>query len=432
MRSSLERSWVLITILIISIGGALSIGHPLFFNLAYLFGAILLLSFSWSWLNLHWIRVTRQTRANQVQVGGFIEERLMLKNTGPLPKLWVELKDESDLPLHRASRVVSNLRAKQQQSWHVRTPCYRRGRFTLGPVTLFTGDPFGLFPLKKELPRNFTTHVVVYPMAVDIPGFQPPVGEQIGGEALRRRTHYVTTNVSGVRDYVFGDSFNRIHWPSTARTGRLVVKEFELDPVADIWIFLDMERRVQAGPTYDEIPLPRMPEVHWEKLPEFKLPPSTEEYGIATAASLSKHFLRQNRNVGLITYADAFHRNMAQSDRGERQLTRIYEMLAVTQAEGTISLGQVLAAETLALSRNTTVLIVTPSVDLDWVAAARNLSSRGVRVTAIVIDPGSFDMPYNSVEVEIELTASHIPHYVVHNGDRLEQALTNVRSARRR
>lgn len=429
---SLERSWVLITILIISIGGALAIGHPLFFNLAYLFGAILVLSFLWSWLNLHWVRVTRQTRANQVQVGGFIEERLMLRNTGPLPKLWVELKDESDLPLHRASRVVSNLRAKEQQSWHVRTPCYRRGRFTLGPVSLFTGDPFGLFPLKKELPRNFTTHVVVYPMTVDLPGFQPPVGEQIGGEALRRRTHYVTTNVSGVRDYVFGDSFNRIHWPSTARTGRLVVKEFELDPVADIWIFLDMERRVQAGPPYDQIPLPKMPEVHWEKLPEFELPPSTEEYGVAVAASLSKHFLRQNRNVGLITYADTYHRNLAQSDRGERQLTRIYEMLAVTQAHGTIPLGQVLAAETLALSRSTTVLIVTPSIDLDWVAAARNLSSRGVRVTAIVIDPESFDMPYNSVEVEIELTASHVPHYILRRGDRLEHALSNVRSTKRR
>jgi hypothetical protein len=51
-----------------------------------------------------------------------------------------------------------------------------------------------------------------------------------GGEALRRRTHYVTTNASGVRDYAPGDSFSRIHWRSTARRNRLIVKEFELDP----------------------------------------------------------------------------------------------------------------------------------------------------------------------------------------------------------
>jgi uncharacterized protein (DUF58 family) len=43
-----------------------------------------------------------------------------------------------------------------------------------------------------------------------------------------------------VRDYEPGDSFSRIHWRSTARRDRLVVKEFELDPLADIWIVPDM------------------------------------------------------------------------------------------------------------------------------------------------------------------------------------------------
>ncbi len=427
---SLERSWVVFIMWLASLVGVLSVGQPLFFNLFYLFGAILLLSYLWAWLNVHWVRVTRQTHSRQVQVSKFFEERFILENTGPIPKLWIELKDNSDLPSHRASRVISNLGGKRQQSWHVRTPCYQRGRFTLGPISLYSSDPFGLFLLKKELPRSFTSHVVVYPMAVDLPAFQPLVGEQTGGEVTHRRTHYVTTNVSGIRNYVSGDSFNRIHWPSTARTGQLMVKEFELDPVADVWIFLDMEKRVQAGLRYAEIPPPVLPEVHWEKLPSFKLAPSTEEYGIAIAASLSKHFLDQNRAVGLITYANAYHREIAQSDRGERQLTRIYEMLAVTQAQGSIPLVEVLAAEAMRLSRNTTVMIVTPAIDPEWVAAARHLIDRGVRATAIVIDPGSFGMPYSSLETEIELTASYVPHYVVHQDDPLEQALANTRSAR--
>ncbi len=429
---SLERSWVLTLIFLGSIIGVLGTGHQIFFTLAYLAGAILVLSFAWAWINVHWVKVTRHVRTQHVQVGGFVEERLIVKNTGPLPKLWLELKDHSGLPLHKASRVVSNLGSKRQQSWPVRTPCYRRGRFTLGPISLSSGDPFGLFPLTKELPSNFTFNVVVYPAAVDLPAFQPPVGQQIGGDALRRRTHYVTTNVSGVREYVSGDSFNRIHWPSTARTGRIMVKEFELDPVADVWIFLDMEKRVQAGLSYNEIPLPVLPKVYWEKLPKFELPASTEEYGVTIAASLAKHFLRQNRNVGLVTYANVQHRDFAQSDRGERQLTRIYEMLAVTQAHGTIPLAEVLATETMRLNRNTMVLIVTPATDMDWIIAARNLSNRGVKATAIVIDPGSFGMPFNSVNVEIELTASHISHYVVSKGDALEQALANIRTTERR
>ena len=423
----LESSGVLFLLWLASLLAALTIGHPLFFNLFYLFGAILLLSLLWAWLNINSIRISRQVRTRHVHVGQFIEERFSIQNTGLLAKLWIELKDESDLPLHKASRVVSNLGRKQQQSWHVRTPCYQRGRFMLGPASIFSSDPFGLFLLNRKLPESFTSHVVIYPLAVNLPAFQPPIGQLTGGEVTRRRTHYVTTNVSGVRDYAFGDSFNRIHWPSTARTGKMMVKEFELDPMADVWIFLDMEERVQAGLSYRDLTPPTMPDVHWEKIPTYELPPSTEEYGVVIAASVAKHFLHQNRAVGLVTYANAHHREIAQTDRGERQLTRIYEMLAVTQAHGLLPLGEMLAAESIHLSRNTTAIIITPAIDAEWVAACRHLTARGIRVTAVLIDPGSFDMPYNSIETQIELTASHVPHYVVHEGDRLEEALANKR-----
>lgn len=426
---SLERSWVLFLLWLVALIAALSVGNAIFFSLTYLFTAILIFSFLWAWLNVNLVRVTRHIRSRHVHAGEFIDERFVVENTSRIPKLWIELKDHSGLPNHRASRVVSSLGGKQQHSWHIRTPCYLRGRFTLGPVTLTSGDPFGLFLFQKELPR-FTSHVIVYPMAVPLPGFHPPVGEMTGGEAMRRRTHYITTNVAGIREYAAGDSLNRIHWPSTARTGRMMVKEFELDPMADVWVFLDLERRVQAGPSSEEIEPPKLPEVHWEKLPEFELPPSSEEYGVAATASVCKHFLEQNRTVGFLTYADAHHREIAQSDRGARQMSRINEILAVVQAHGTIPLAEVLAAETARFNRNTTLIIITPAIDAEWVAAARHLTTRGVRVSAILLDPGSFGMPYSSLDVEIELTASHIPHYIVRAGVPLEQALANGREMR--
>ena len=52
--------------------------------------------------------------------------------------------------------------------------------------------------------------MLVYPATLDLPGFMPPMGMLPGGDAMRRRTHYITPNVSTVRDYVPGDSFNRI------------------------------------------------------------------------------------------------------------------------------------------------------------------------------------------------------------------------------
>jgi len=388
----------------------------------YLFGAIVVISICWAWLNVHWVRVTRRVNSRHVQVGYFFEEQLTLQNTGPLPKLWIELKDLSNLPYHRASRVLSTIGRRQQRDWVLRTPCYQRGRFTLGPVSVISSDPFSLFLFKKDLP-DFTSHVVVFPLVVDLPTFQPPVGELTGGEVIQRRTHYVTTNVAGIREYAFGDSFNRIHWPSTARTGRLIVKEFELDPLADVWLFLDMAQNVQAGLTYAQLQPPPLPRVHWEKLPKFSLPPSTEEYGVTIAASLSHHFVQQNRALGLITYANAQHREIAQSDRGERQLSRIYEILAVTQAGGLIPLAELLTMEGIRLSRSTTAIIITPSVAPEWVAAARHLADRGIRVIAVLIDPASFGAPVSSFNVEVELVAQHIPHYIVRQGDNLAQVL---------
>jgi len=171
----------------------------------------------------------------------------------------------------------------------------------------------------------------------------------------------VTTNVAGVREYVPGDSFNRIHWPSTARTGRLIVKEFELDPTADIWLFLDMQREVQVGSAWETVPAREGPALLWKEQPRLELDPTTEEYGVTIAASLARHFIRLDRAIGLIAYGQ--HRQMAQADRGDRQLTKLLETLAVIKARGRIPIGDVVAVETSHFSRDTTAVVVTPSTD---------------------------------------------------------------------
>jgi hypothetical protein len=115
--------------------------------------------------------------------------------------------------------------------------------------------------MHRELPA--TTHVVVYPQTFEIHHFALPIGILPGGDALHRRTHHITTNVSGVRDYMPGDSFGRIHWPSTARRDRLIAKEFELDPLADIWIALDMSTWSHIAPRRQPEPEPEPDDLPW-------------------------------------------------------------------------------------------------------------------------------------------------------------------------
>jgi uncharacterized protein (DUF58 family) len=237
---------------------------------------------------------------------------------------------------------------------------------------------------------------------------------------MRRRTSYVTTNVSGVRDYAPGDSFNRIHWPSTARTGRLVSKEFELDPTADIWLFLDMERGAQAEAyaadfSWQQARLP------WEPGPALTLIPSTVEYGVTIVASLAKHFIARDRAVGFITYCP--QREIIPADRGERQMAKILETLAVVRAEGHIPLAEIVTAEGAHLRRNATAIIVTSTDQPYWIAAARDISQRGVKVVSVLIDPHSFGYPRSNRDLVTDLAASGMPTYYVREGDDLAVAL---------
>ncbi len=408
--------WVAIAV------GAIGTGRDLLYNLWYLLTALLMVSYLWAWAGIRWVEVQRSIRAGRSQVGKVMEERLTVWNRGIFPKLWLEVRDHSTLPDHHVSRVIGSLRGRRSHAWTVKSRCLQRGRFTLGPLTLSSGDPFGLFRKVRPLEEPPATPFIVYPAMVDVPTFAPLLGYLPGGDTMRRRTPYVTTNVSGVREYAPGDSFSRIHWPSTARTGQLMSKEFELDPTADIWLLLDLDRAVQAERGWVRpagLSLGRLP---WEPpLPDPILAPSTVEYGVTIVASLARHFINHDRAVGFLAYTH--HRELIPADRGERQLTKILETLAVIRADGHIPLAEIIAAETVHLRRNTTVIVVTPSDQNRWIAAARVARQRGLNLVAVLIDPQSFGYPNSNVGLCPELSISGIPVYLVRAGDNLAEAL---------
>jgi uncharacterized protein (DUF58 family) len=401
--------------------GAIGSGRELLYNLLYLLTVVLVASFLWAWTGVRWVQVERYTRTGRSQVGKMAEERFVVRNRGWIPKLWLEVRDDSTLPQHHTSRVISPLGSRKMHTWTVKTRCLQRGRFTLGPLTLTSGDPFGLFATSRQVDDLGEQTFIVYPATVDVPVFAPLVGFLPGGDTMHRRTPYVTTNVAGVRDYAPGDSFNRIHWPSTARTGRLISKEFELDPTADVWLFLDLERAAQAELVWARFAAERQPRMPWESGPGFSLIPTTVEYAVTIIASLAKHFIARDRAVGFIAYSS--HREVIPADRGERQLTKILETLAVIRAEGRIPLAEIIAAEGAHLRRNATAIIVTSTDQSYWIAAARDITQRGIRAMAVLVDPHTFGHPRSNESLATELAVSGIPAYLVREGDDLARAL---------
>ncbi len=418
-----RRAWGVLALGLASVVAALVTGRDLYYHLIYLLTAVLLSSGLWAWAATHGLHLSRYTRSTRAQVGHPLMERFSLRNSTWLPKLWVAIYDDSDVPGHRTSRVIYKLGPHQERVWTVRTLCERRGRFRLGPVSVSGGDPLGLFEFRREFPQ--TSSIVVYPATVPIRDFPQRMGYLPGGDALRRRTYHVTTNAAGVREYVPGDSFNRIHWPSTARKNRLIVKEFELDPLADVWILLDMAESVHFREPVDEVDLAIREQEPWQiRARRLQLEPSTEEYAVTAAASVAEFFIRRGRAVGLIAYGQ--RREVIQADRDERQLGKILDAMAVLRAAGDMPFSQVLSAECGRLTRGTIVIAISPSVHEEWARTTLSIDRAGLRMVAILVDAAGFGGPEGASLLKEQLLSTGTPAILLRQGDSIRDVLSSV------
>ncbi|MFQ6102062.1 MAG: DUF58 domain-containing protein [Anaerolineae bacterium] len=404
-------------------------GAPIYARLSYLWGFLLVGSKVWAVLALRGIELQRRTRTQRARVGQILEELFEIQNGSRLPRLWLEVHNQAVLPGSRGSRVLTLVKGRQRRSYSVRTRLVQRGVFTLGPTVLASGDLFGLFPVSRTVPSDAS--LLVYPMMVEVRAFPSPPGLLPGGEALRRRTHQVTPNAAGVREYEPGDSLSRIHWLSTARREHLMVKEFELDPLADVWIFLDAAREVQAALPYTPAShaahaMWRPYEAMWRPYEEVELPPSTEEYAVCIAASLGRYFLRRRRAVGLVSYSQSPGRgpNVLPPDRGGRQLGKILEALALLRAEGDLPISALLTAQAQHLPRGSTVILITPSVREEVALAVDVLLRRGLRPVVVLLDAASFGGPPGTAALAAAITMLNVPLYQVTNGADLGTVLS--------
>lgn len=411
---------VVLLLLVASLMAGVITGAEFYYRLAYLW--IFLYAGSWlmSRLALRGVRFQRTARSIRSQVGQIFEERFEVHNASRLPRLWLEVRDESTLPGSRGSQVLSLIGRNESRSYLVRTRLMDRGIFPLGPTVIASGDLFGLFPI--SLTFTAQESLLVYPMMVDVPAFPSPHGWLSGGEALRRRTHQITANAAGVREYASGDPMNRIHWLSTARRNRLIVKEFELDPLAEVWIFVDAYRYVHAS-------LPRPPinleeRDLWRPSVKVPLPPSSEEYAVSVAASLARYYLQNGRVVGLVSAGRSYH--VLPAERGGRQLGKVLEALALLRTEGKLPVQGLVEAEVKNLPRGSTVVLITPATGDDIVMTVELLSRRGMRPVVVLLDASSFGGQKGSSEVAEDLSVMRIPVCRVANGDDLSAALASA------
>ena len=350
----------------------LSTGFWLLFRLFYIIIIAIPLLYLWtrSMINRLEVEIIRETqRATQ---GQSIRGRITLRSSSIIPKIWLELSDQSTIPSHTSKRAIT-LSSRGTTVWSYNTKALLRGLYTLGPLTVTATDPFGFFKFSKTFGSE--SSLLIYPYTPEITYFNTPSSNLPGEGHFRKRSHNITPNIFGLRDYVSGDAFNRIHWPSTARKGRTIVKEFEIDPSSEIWLLLDLDKTHHVGVNVN----------------------STEEVSAQICAGLARYFIQSNRSVGLAFFDSAM--KIDKPEKGNSHFTRILESLALAKAMGTVTMENLILDQSPKFGRHSTVIAITPSTTTQWITELRSLNNRGVQITAITLSGDSFGSSISSDNV---------------------------------
>ncbi len=345
----------------------------------------LLIGFLWAWSLKRKLHLTREIRYGWAQVGDRLVERFTLTNGGHFPALWVEVVDHSTIPGYQrgwATGVGANSAIRR----HHDAICTHRGLFTLGPTSLLTSDPFGIFTVRIHYPAALP--FMVLPPIVSLPAIQVASGGRAGEGHPRPNAPDRTVSASSVREYVPGDSMRWVHWPTSARQSSPFVRLFDGTPASDWWIFLDLERRVQVGEGQD----------------------STEEHGVILAASLADRGLRLRRAVGLAVHGRELVWLLPQG--GDNHRLEILRALALV-SPGAYPLAELLMRTRFSLGQHASLIIVTPAVESSWVEALIPLLRRGVVPTVLLLDPASFGGTGDARETALALTDLKVTHYII-------------------
>ncbi len=339
---------------------------------------MLLVLFAYGWVRLVGPRVVlqRRQRSEWAQVGDQLEEEWQLYNDAPVPLLWLEIEDQSTLPGYSARRVAGATAASEYR-WTTRAVCTRRGVYTLGPLSARMGDPFGLF--RYEWQERDTRQIVIYPPLVRLPPLILPHGQRGGLARADLQQQYATPSVGGLREYTPGDMLSHIHWPTFARTDQLMVKEFDQERAGALWIVLDLHAATYAATApAATVSIPAIVDVHDRRTQSSLVEDSTVintaasplELAVTLACSLTAQALAEGRSVGLL--ADDGRRRLLTPGRGPRQLWRVLSELVDAQANGALSLGDLLRQGQSAHANeigSAGVVVITPALDGAWLPA---------------------------------------------------------------
>jgi uncharacterized protein (DUF58 family) len=348
----------------------------------------------WSWLAdgsvVVALDVTPATvvEGDRVQVGVAVHHRSRVPLGGAMLRLSAGRLGERTCPLRTQGRSAAG---------EIDLGLLPRGVFSLSDVDVRFGDLLGLVTVAPRVVCEPAT-VVVRPRLTALDGLFSDAGRSgvDGRRVLLRRS--AGFDFHSVREYEQGESLRRVHWPSSARRGQLMVKELEDTAHDGVVVILDCDSQGAVGDP----------------------PSSSFDTAVRVAGSLVQAHAARGRLATLVSTGRAHVVVPVRSSAVD--LDGAVGALAAVEPDALDGLARFLAGDHSWASSGE-IAVVTSTTDPS--AFAQVLALGGRRLVSLVwIDAASYaSRPTRAEPGVLRLAAHGVPTAVVRQGDDLAEAL---------
>jgi uncharacterized protein (DUF58 family) len=189
------------------------------------------------------LRVRRRLSDPRIQPGRRVTVELEIENESPAATSFLLLEDSIPAGLGRPARMVlTGIGARGAARASYSLVAQSRGRFTLGPLSIDVSDPFALTRSRVEFTGR--DDLVVTPTVEELEtGPASPFGHT-SGLSLAKHLFRTGEEFFTMRAYQEGDDLRRIHWPSVARSGELMIRQDESTRRSNAVLYLDTRQSV--------------------------------------------------------------------------------------------------------------------------------------------------------------------------------------------
>lgn len=290
-----------------------------------------------------------------LSAGSTLDVSLNLKIPGYYPLPYVIVRDQ--LQRHNGQKLafemsfVPNWKRSGQVAYQ--TPPLQRGEYRFTDTECISYDIFGLFEHKGRFGSESVFSVL--PQTVPLRQWN---GVQRGirgpySHAIASRSAKETTQINGVREYLYGDRLSRVHWNATAKTGQWKSKAFERESLPRTIVILDRD----AGAYKDE-------------------QGASFELAVSAAASLLENGLKEDTAMGLVSVGESPTVLSPKSGLDQRNL--VMKHLTFVDADAKQPLFASMQRAEHALGPGSFAVIVTPAAGAGVIRSMEWLSRKGI------------------------------------------------------